>query len=173
VFLVNLTTLGAFQSIALQIERLVVSGDARVTERMLMEQLNYNLLFRWFVGMNVDDPVWDVTVFTKNRERLLAAEIAKTLFAEVLAQAPSCDLLSTEHFTVDGTLIEAWASHKSFKRKEGSDQQTPPDDPAIPRLTSTASGAATPPTNRPPTPKRGWHARGEARKPSLATQAMY
>ncbi len=104
------------------------------SERMLMEQLNYNLLFRWFVGMNIDDPVWDVTVFTKNRERLLAAEIAKTLFAEVLAQARSCDLLSTEHFTVDGTLIEAWASHKSFKRKDGSDQQTPPDDPGNPTV---------------------------------------
>ena len=103
------------------------------SERMLMEQLNYNLLFRWFVGMNIDDPVWDVTVFTKNRERLLAAEIAKTLFAEVLAQARSCDLLSTEHFTVDGTLIEAWASHKSFKRKDGSDQQTP-DDPGNPTV---------------------------------------
>ena len=104
------------------------------SERMLMEQLNYNLLFRWFVGMNVDDSVWDVTVFTKNRERLLAADIAKTLFAEVLAQARSCDLLSTEHFTVDGTLIEAWASHKSFKRKDESDQQTPPDDPGNPTV---------------------------------------
>ena len=103
------------------------------SERMLMEQLNYNLLFRWFVGMNIDDPVWDVTVFTKNRERLLAAEIAKTLFAEVLAQARGRDLLSTEHFTVDGTLIEAWASHKSFKRKDGSDQQ-PPDDPGNPTV---------------------------------------
>src|SRR5271169_763248 len=103
------------------------------SERMLMEQLNYNLLFRWFVGMNVDDAVWDVTVFTKNRERLLAGEVAETLFAEVLAQARSRDLLSTEHFTVDGTLIEAWASHKSFKRKDGSDQQTP-DDPGNPTV---------------------------------------
>ena len=103
------------------------------SERMLMEQLDYNLLFRWFVGMNIDDPVWDVTVFTKNRERLLAAEVAKTLFAEVLEQARKRDLLSTEHFTVDGTLIEAWASHKSFKPKEGSDQQ-PPDDPGNPTV---------------------------------------
>jgi transposase len=103
------------------------------SERMLMEQLDYNLLFRWFVGMNIDDPVWDVTVFTKNRERLLAADIAKTLFAEVLEQARSRDLLSTEHFTVDGTLIEAWASHKSFKPKEGADQQ-PPDDPGNPTV---------------------------------------
>lgn len=103
------------------------------SERMLMEQLDYNLLFRWFVGMNIDDPVWDVTVFTKNRERLLAAEVAETLFAEVLEQARKRDLLSTEHFTVDGTLIEAWASHKSFKPKEGSDQQ-PPDDPGNPTV---------------------------------------
>src|SRR5271168_1511714 len=103
------------------------------SERMLMEQLNYNLLFRWFVGMNVDDAVWDVTVFTKNRERLLAADAAKSLFAEVLVQARSRNLLSTEHFTVDGTLIEAWAGHKSFKRKDGSDQQTP-DDPRNPTV---------------------------------------
>src|SRR6201987_693013 len=75
------------------------------SERMLMEQLDYNLLFRWFVGVNMDDAIWDVTVFTKNRERLLAGEVAKTLFAEVLAQARSRDLLSTEHFSVDGTLI--------------------------------------------------------------------
>jgi len=103
------------------------------SERMLMEQLDYNLLFRWFVGMNIDDAVWDVTVFTKNRERLLRAEVAKTLFAEVLAQAGHRGLLSTEHFTVDGSLIEAWASHKSFKRKDGSDQQRP-DDPGNPTV---------------------------------------
>jgi transposase len=104
------------------------------SERMLMEQLNYNLLFRWFVGMNIDDPVWDVTVFTKNRERLLTAGVANILFAEVLAQARSQALLSSEHFTVDGTLIEAWAGHKSFKRKDGSDQQQPPDDPGNPTV---------------------------------------
>jgi transposase len=103
------------------------------SERMLMEQLDYNLLFRWFVGMNIDDPVWDVTVFTKNRERLLAAGVADTLFAEVLAQARTEGLLSTEHFTVDGTLIEAWASHKSFKRKDGCNQQ-PPEDPRNPSV---------------------------------------
>src|SRR6202011_363004 len=103
------------------------------SERMLMEQLDYNLLFRWFVGLNIDDPVWDVTVFTKNRERLLRADVAKTFFAEVLAQARDRDLLSAEHFTVDGTLIEAWASHKSFKRKDGSDQQ-PVDDPGNPTV---------------------------------------
>jgi len=104
------------------------------SERMLMEQLDYNLLFRWFVGMNIDDPVWDVTVFTKNRERLLAAGVANILFGEVLAQARSRALLSSEHFTVDGTLIEAWAGHKSFKRKDGSDQQQPPDDSRNPTV---------------------------------------
>jgi transposase len=140
------------------------------SERMLMEQLHYNLLFRWFVGMNIDDPVWDVTVFTKNCERLLAGGVARTLFAEVLAQARSRALLSSEHFTVDGTLIEAWAGHQSFKRKDGSDQQ-PPDDPGNPPLTSTVSGAATPPINLPLTPKHGWQKRGRARKPSLALRA--
>ncbi len=104
------------------------------SERMLMEQLDYNLLFRWFVGLNLDDEVWDATVFTKNRERLLDAEVAKTFFAEVLAQARSRDLLSTEHFTVDGTLIEAWASHKSFKRKDGAGGEQPPDDPGNPTI---------------------------------------
>ena len=103
------------------------------SERMLMEQLDYNLLFRWFVGLNIDDPVWDATVFTKNRERLLRAEVAQTLFAEVLAQARSRGLLSTEHFTVDGTLIEAWASHKSFKRKDRAGER-PPDDPGNPTI---------------------------------------
>ncbi len=89
------------------------------SERMLMEQLNYNMLFRWFVGLNMDDSVWDVTVFTKNRERFLEGEIAEKFFAAVLDQARTTNLLSDEHFTVDGTLVEAWASHKSFKPKDG------------------------------------------------------
>jgi transposase len=96
------------------------------SERMLMEQLNYNMLFRWFVGLNMDDPVWDVTVFTKNRERFLEGEIAEKFFAAVLDQARASDLLSDEHFTVDGTLVEAWASHKSFKPKDGAG--SPPAD---------------------------------------------
>jgi transposase len=105
------------------------------SERMLMEQLDYNLLFRWFVGLNIDDPVWDTTVFTKNRKRLLGGEVAKSFFAEVLAQAGSRGLLSTEHFTVDGTLIEAWASHKSFKPKDGAGEDgPPPDDPGNPTV---------------------------------------
>src|SRR5713226_2694274 len=88
------------------------------SERLLMEQLNYNLLFRWFVGMNVDDEVWDVTVFTKNRERLLEGNIAEAFFEQVLAQADGHGLLSDEHFTVDGTLIEAWANRRSFHEKK-------------------------------------------------------
>jgi len=102
------------------------------SERLLMEQLDYNFLFRWFVGLNIDDPVWDVTVFTKNRERLLVCDVAQGFFNAVLEQAGAGGLLSNEHFTVDGTLIEAWAGHKSFKRKGNHDQPTPPDDPGNP-----------------------------------------
>jgi transposase len=100
------------------------------SERLLMEQLDYNLLFRWFVGLNMDDRVWDPTTFSKNRERLLRGEIAQRFFAQALAVAQP--LLSDEHFTVDSTLIEAWASLKSFKRKESSDE--PPDDPGNPSV---------------------------------------
>jgi transposase len=103
------------------------------SERLLMEQLDYNFLFRWFVGLNIDDPVWDVTVFTKNRERLLVGEVAQGFFNAVVEQAEAQGLLSNEHFTVDGTLIEAWAGHKSFKRK-GDDPPTPPDDPGNPSV---------------------------------------
>jgi transposase len=103
------------------------------SERMLMEQLDYNLLFRWFVGLSMDDGVWDATVFTKNWERLLNGEIATAFFEGVLEQAREYRLLSDEHFTVDGTLIEAAAGLKSFKKKEGGDQ-TPPDDPGNPTV---------------------------------------
>ena len=103
------------------------------SERMLMEQLDYNLLFRWFVGLTMDDPVWDATVFTKNRERLLRGDIHQLFFDQVLAQARDRCLLSDEHFTVDGTLVEAWAGLKSFKKKDGSDQE-PPDDPGNPTV---------------------------------------
>lgn len=102
------------------------------SERLLMEQLDYNFLFRWFVGLSIDDPVWDVTVFTKNRERLHGGEVAQGFFKAVVGQARAQGLLSDEHFTVDGTLIEAWASHKSFKPKH--DRQSPPDDPGNPSI---------------------------------------
>ncbi len=103
------------------------------SERLLMEQLEYNFLFRWFVGLNMDDPVWDPTVFSKNRERLLAGDIAQAFFDRVLAQARQQELLSDEHFTVDGTLIEAWAGQKSFKPK-AAPAAAPPDDPGNPTV---------------------------------------
>lgn len=99
------------------------------SERLLMEQLDYNLLFRWFVGLNMDDPIWDPTVFSKNRERLLEADVARAFFDEVGNLAREKQLLSDEHFTVDGTLIEAWASQKSFKPK-GEVKPPPPDSDA-------------------------------------------
>ena len=89
------------------------------SERMLIQQLDYNLLFRWFVGMTIDEPVWNHAVFSKNRERLLNEQVAREFFARVLAQAQPH--LSKEHFSVDGTLIEAWASQKSFQPKDGGD----------------------------------------------------
>jgi len=103
------------------------------SERMLMEQLEYNLLFRWFVGLNMDEPVWDVTVFTKNRERLLKADVAKQFFQLVVEQARDLNLMSDEHFTVDGTLLEACASLKSFK-KVGGGEEPPPDDTGNPTV---------------------------------------
>lgn len=96
------------------------------SERQLMEQLDYNILFRWFVGLGMDDPIWTPTTFTKNRERLLDGDIATAFFQAVLIQAETAQLLSDEHFTVDGTLLEAWASHKSFQR---TDDPAPPSDP--------------------------------------------
>src|SRR6185295_3818767 len=102
------------------------------SERMLIEQLEYNLLFRWFVGLNMDEAVWVPTVFTKNRNRLWEGDIAEKFFQAVLAQARIVDLLSDEHFSVDGTLIEAWASHKSFQRKD--QPAPPPDDPGNPTV---------------------------------------
>jgi transposase len=104
------------------------------SERMLMEQLDYNLLFRWFVGLSMDDRIWDPTVFTKNRDRLLRGHIATRFFEQVLAEARDRGLTSDEHFTVDGTLVEAWAGLKSFKPKDGSDKQGPPDDPGNPTV---------------------------------------
>ncbi len=91
------------------------------SERQLVEQIEYNMLFRWFVGLDIDDEVWDATTFTKNRERMLSSAIAHEFFAEVVEMARQKDLLSSEHFTIDGTLIEAWASQKSFRRKDDDD----------------------------------------------------
>ena len=94
------------------------------SERQLMEQITYNMLFRWFVGVSVDAPVWEMTVFTKNRERLMQGDIARALFQAVLAAPEVKPLLSSEHFSVDGTLLDAWASMKSFRPKD--DRGEPP-----------------------------------------------
>ncbi len=102
------------------------------SERQLMEQMNYNLLYRWFVGLEMDDPVWDVTVFTKNRERLIEGAVSQQLLESVLVEAREHDLLSEEHFTVDGTLIQAWAAARSFKEKS---------DPPAPGAGSGHKGA--------------------------------
>lgn len=95
------------------------------SERQLMEQLHYNLLFRWFVGLAIDDAIWNHSVFSKNRDRLLEHEVVESFFTEVMTLADKAGLLSKEHFSVDGTLIQAWASQKSFKPKDGSDDQGP------------------------------------------------
>jgi transposase len=102
------------------------------SEPMLLEQLRYNLLFRWFVGLGMDDPIWDVSTFSKNRRRFLDGEISTKFFAAVLERARQTDVLSDEHFTVDGTLLEAWASHKSFRRKDGGDD--PPEGGRNPKV---------------------------------------
>ena len=109
------------------------------SERLLMEEIDYSILFRWFVGMNLDDTVWDPTTFTKNRERLLDADVAKAFLSEVVNEAKAGGWVSDEHFTMDGTLLEAWASLKSFQRKD--QKSGPPDDPGNPTyLPRTATG---------------------------------
>ena len=102
------------------------------SERLLMEEIDYSILFRWFVGLNLDDAVWDATTFTKNRDRLLEAAVAKEFLAQVVERARGARLISDEHFTVDGTLLEAWASLKSFRPKDS--KQDPPEDPGNPTV---------------------------------------
>jgi transposase len=103
------------------------------SERLLMEEIDYSVLFRWFVGLNLDEEVWDATTFTKNRDRLLEAEVAKQFLAQVVEQARAKSLTSDEHFTVDGTLLEAWAGIKSLQRKDGKNPRSP-DDPGNPTV---------------------------------------
>ena len=135
------------------------------SERMLMEQLEYNLLFRWFVGLAMDDAVWAPTTFTKNRDRLLEGDIARAFFEDVVAQARGRRLLSAEHFTVDGTLLEAWAGQKSFKRKD--EPRDPPDDPGNPTVefpwgTALESDASVDDRSRQPIVQEGQGARSQA-----------
>ena len=98
------------------------------SERLLMEDIDYSILYRWFVGLNLDEKVWDATTFTKNRDRLLEGSVAKEFLAQVVERARGAGLVSDEHFSVDGTLLEAWASLKSFQPKEQK-SGAPPDDP--------------------------------------------
>src|SRR3954464_2413499 len=103
------------------------------SERLLMEEIDYSILFRWFVGLNLDEAVWDATTFTKNRDRLLEGAVAKEFLAQVVERAREAGLVSDEHFSVDGTLLEAWASLKSFQPKEQK-AAAPPDDPGNPSV---------------------------------------
>ena len=140
-----------------------------------MEQLDYNLQFRWFVGLGMDVPMWDVTVFTKNRERLVEGEIASKLMAAVLSQPRVKELLSSEHFSVDGTLIEAWASMKSFRPKDGSGEPPTAGRNSLPRRRPGASAifaarsAATRHTPRPPIRMPASTRSRPGRPPSCAT----
>src|SRR5277367_4187539 len=141
------------------------------SERLLMEQLDYNILFRWFVGLNLDDAVWVPTVFTKNRDRLLEGAVAKEFLARVVQQARAQGWAGDEHFTVDGTLLEAWAGAKGFQPRirrirKKSRMRRRRRIPEIPRWIFTASGAATQRTNRKAIPTRCWRAKAKARRPS-------
>ena len=142
------------------------------SERQLMERLEFDLLFRWFVGIGVDDAAWDHSTFSKNRERLLEGDIAAKLLSAVLSQPRVKRLLSTDHFSVDGTLIEAWASMKSFRPKDGSGEPPAQAAGATARRISTARSAPTRRTLRRPIRKRGFIARDRARKPSSASWDM-
>src|SRR3970282_1135205 len=103
------------------------------SERLLMEEIDYSILFRWFIGLGMDDPIWSPTTFSKNRDRLLQSDIAAAFFDAVVAQARTAGLLSDEHFTVDGTRLEAWASLKSFRATDEG-RTPPPDDPGNPTV---------------------------------------
>jgi transposase len=103
------------------------------SERLLMEEIDYSVLYRWFVGLSMDDPIWSPTTFSKNRDRLLKSDIAAAFFDAVVGQARTAGLLSDEHFTVDGTLLDAWASLKSFKNQDEA-PAPPPDDPGNPTV---------------------------------------
>ena len=137
-----------------------------------MERLEFDLLFRWFVGLGVDEPAWDHSTFSKNRDRLLAGEIAAQFLAAVLAQPRVRRLLSTEHFSVDGTLIEAWASMKSFKRTSGGDRNGDDGVGATRASTSAARNAPTRRIGAPPIPTPCSTARDRAWRPGFASLAM-
>ena len=138
------------------------------SERQFCERLRYDLLFKFFLDLNVDAEGFDHSTFSKNRERLLKQEIADRFFAAVVKQAHLRRYISGEHFSVDGTLLEAWASHKSFRPKDEGGKGGPPPWNGTRRWTTTGSDGATRPTSRPPTPRPGWPARGTRWRPSSA-----
>ena len=140
------------------------------SERQLMERIEFDLLFRWFVGLGIDDPVWDHSSFSKNRDRRLDGEIAAKFLAAVLSQPQVRRLLSSEHFSVDGTLIQAWASMKSFTPKEPPDNGQAAAGATRP-LISAGTSARMRRTAAPPIPMRGSTARGRAWRPGCAISA--
>ena len=140
------------------------------SERMLCEQLDYNLLFRWFLDLNWDEPGFDHSTFSRNRARLLAHDVAGEFFRTVVAEARELKLTSDEHFTVDGTLIEAWASLKSFRPKgEQPGDRTPPDDPGNPSVDFHGERRHNATHQSTTDPKRGWRRRASAKRPGSAT----
>jgi transposase len=140
------------------------------SERAFCERLNYDLLFKWFLDMRIDQPAFDAATFSKNRERLLAHAVADEFFAAVVRQAKLRRYMSSEHFSVDGTLLKAWASHKSFKPKDG-----PPSEPPAGRNSEVqfhVSAAPTTPTPRPPTRRHACIARATTPPPPSATPGI-
>ena len=136
------------------------------SERLLVEEIDYNILFRWFVGLNLDDEVWDATVFTKNRDRLLEAEVAKEFLSLVVEQARGQGWASDEHFTVDGSLLEAWAGVKSFQPKNKK-SSSPPDDPGNPTVDYRGEKRSNETHESKSDPEaRRWRAKVQARRPS-------
>ena len=137
------------------------------SERLLMEELDYNLLFRWFVGLNLDDPVWHPTTFTKNRDRLLAGDVAAAFFDAVAAQARQAGLLSDEHFTVDGTQLEAWASLKSVQRRDAA-PGAPPEDPGNPTVNFHGESRRNDTHQSTTDPEAMLHRKGKGKEAKLA-----
>ena len=140
------------------------------SEWLLMEELNDNLLFRWFVGLNMDDPVWHPTTFTKNRDRLLSGDVAAAFFDAVQAHARAAGLLSDEHFTVDGTQLEAWASLKSFRCVDAAESD-PPEDPGNPTVNFHGERRRNDTHQSTPDPEAMLHRQGKGKEAKLGISA--
>jgi transposase len=142
------------------------------SERRLIEELHYNLLYRWFVGWGMNETVWDATTFSKNRDRFIDGEVARRFFDEVLALAETGKLLSQDHFSVDGTLIEAWASLKSFRQKDSHGEPSS-EDPGNPSVNFHGERRSNQTHESTSDPMRGWRERATARNPNCAIAAMW